>query len=106
MKTGLIVALMTLLVLLLCSFGMGSMSMVLANGFMSHTDEMAWSYLACNGVSVLALTALSAGLTQFLQRRFQLNPWLGGLFSLGLAMLLFGCAMFLAFFAIVTIFGS
>jgi uncharacterized protein (DUF486 family) len=104
MKIG--VALATLVVLLLCSVGMAFMSMVLANGFMHNTDLMAWSYLACNGASVLFLSVFSGWLTAFLQQKLKLNPWLGGIFTLGSAMILFGVLMFVAFFAIVTVFGS
>lgn len=104
MKIG--VALVTLVVLIFCSLGTAFMSMVLANGFMSNTDIMAWSYLACNGISVLFLSVFSGWLTAFFQQKLKLNPWLGGTFSLGVSIILFGLLMFVAFFAIVTIFGS
>jgi len=104
MKIG--VALVTGVVLALCSVGTGLLAMVLANGFMSNTDPMAWSYLACNAVSILFLSVFNGWLTHFLQHKFKLNPWLGGLFSIAVAMILFGILIFAAFFAIVTIFGS
>lgn len=104
MKIG--VAVVTLIVLVLCSVGMAFMSMVLANGFMSNTDKMAWSYLACNGASVLFLSLFSGWLTQMLNQRLNLNPWLGGIAAIGVSMILFGFLMFVAFFVIVTIFGS
>ena len=104
--TVVVVAILTLFVLILCSVGMGFMSMVLANGFMSNTDKMAWSYLICNTVSVLSLSVFSGWLTLALNQRLQLNPWLGGIASVGVSMIMFGILMFIAFFLIVSIFGS
>lgn len=100
------VAIVTLIVLLLCSVGTAFMSMVLANGFMSNTDKMAWSYLACNGLSVLVLSVLSGWLAHVFNQRLNLNIWFAGIGSVGASAIAFGLLMFIAFFAIVTIFGS
>jgi hypothetical protein len=100
------VAVATLLVLILCSVGMAFMSMVIANGFMKNVDEMAISYVVCNGLSVLALSVFSGWLAYVLNKRLNLNTWFGGVASAGISMLLFGVLMFVAFFGIVTIFGS
>jgi len=100
------VAVATLLVLILCSVGMAFMSMVLANGFMKNTDQMAISYIVCNGISVLMLSVFSGWLAHVLNKRLNLNTWLGGLATVGTSMVLFGVLMFIAFFSIVTIFGS
>jgi uncharacterized protein (DUF486 family) len=100
------VAVATLLVLILCSVGMAFMSMVLANGFMSNTDQMAISYVVCNGLSVLALSVFSGWLAYVLNKRLNLNTWLGGLATVTASMMLFGISMFVAFFLIVSIFGS
>lgn len=100
------VAVATLLVLILCSVGTAFMSMVLANGFMKNTDQMAISYVVCNGLSVLALSAFSGWLAYMLNKHLNLNTWLGGVASAGISMILFGVLMFIAFFGIVSIFGS
>jgi len=104
MKIG--IAVTTLVVLVLCSLGMGFMSMVLANGFMSNTNQMAISYLVCNGLSILALSGLSGWLAQVLNQRLNLNLWLGCLASIGVSAITFGILMFMAFFLIVSLFGS
>jgi hypothetical protein len=107
MKIALVVVcVVTLIVLALCTVGMGMMSMVMANGFMKNTDEMAISYAVCNGVSLLVLVVYSGWLTYALNKHLNLNVWLGGAVSIGSAMLLFGVFMFIAFFIIVSIFGS
>jgi hypothetical protein len=100
------VALATLLALILCSLAMAFMSMVTANGFMKNTDQMAISYLVCNGLSVLALSVFSGWLAYLLNKRLNLNTWISGLATVAASMLLFGVSMFAALFLIVTIFGS
>ncbi len=104
MKIG--IAVTTLVVLVLCSLGMGFMSMVLANGFMSNTNQMAIAYLVSNGLSILALSGLSGWLAQVLNQRLNLNLWLGCLASIGVSAITFGILMFMAFFLIVSLFGS
>ena len=101
-----VVVIVTLVVLVLCSVGTGFMAMVTADGFMKNTDAMAISYLVCNGVSLLALVALSGWLVFLLNKRLNLNVWIGGLAAVSGSMILFGILMFIAVFGILIIFGS
>jgi hypothetical protein len=101
-----VVAGVTLIVLVLCSIGMGFMSMVIADGFMKNTNQMAISYAICNGVSVLGLVILNGWLVFALNKYLNLNVWLGGLASICISMALFGIVMFMAVFVILIIFGS
>jgi hypothetical protein len=102
---GLIIGIVTLVILLACSVGTGFMAMILANGFMGNTDPMAFAYLTCNGLSVLALSVIGALLANFLMKTQNFHIALAGAISVGLAIFVFPILMFFAFFIAVTFFS-
>lgn len=100
-----IVSLVTLIILMPLAVAEAFMAMIMANGYMGNTDPMVFSYLACQGLSLLAFSLLSGLLAKLLKTRFALPLWLGGgvaviltsLLQLGVSVLAFFFAI--AFFA-------
>jgi len=81
------------------------MAMIMANGYMGNTDPMVFSYLACQGSSLLALSLLSGLLSKWLKAHYALPLWVGGMAAIFLATVLQLGVSILAFFFAITFFA-